>query len=437
MARWDIAVVGGGVLGTAVAYWLGAQYEGNIVLLEKEAHVAAHASGRNTGVIHRPFYLDPRQRRLFAKTANLSFPMWKHYATSRGLPWNEISTLKVATKDEEIRSLEKNMEYVKANGMDDSELKLLNPSAVTKIEPEVRCIAALLVKTDTVVDFRAFTEALREDATSFGVKFVMGFNVERVQNLKDGVHLHSNRHPEPITADFVINCGGGNATDIAHMFESGRDYADMHFRGEYWNVSERAAPLVGRNVYCVPRQGEFPFLDPHWIVRVDGRREIGPNAIPVPGSNVYKGLFKHYGKWIKELFNPPCANKINVFLNRDFVTLSAHEIWSSISKGEMLRRVQQFIPRLQSNDLTTPGTAGVRSVILDRQGRLSKEAIEIAGPRSYHVLGFNSPGATGAPAYAAYIVNKLGAHGDLDNLQKRTETQGPWDWDVVMNEMTA
>ncbi len=437
MARWDIAVIGGGVLGAAVAYWLGARYEGNIVLLEKEAQVAAHASGRNTGVIHRPFYLDPRQRKFFAKTANLSFPMWKRYASSRGLPWNEISTLKVAMKEEEIKSLEKNMDYAKANGMADSELELLDPSAVMKIEPEVRCVAALLVKTDTVVDFRAFTEALRKDATSFGVKFVTGFKVESIQNLDNGVHLHSTRHPEPVTADFVVNCGGGNAVDIAHMFEIGGDYADMHFRGEYWNISKKAEPLVGRNVYSVPRQGEFPFLDPHWIVRVDGRREIGPNAVPVPGPNVYKGLFRHYGKWMKELFDPPCANKVNVFLNRDFVILSAHEIWSSISKGEMLRRVQQFIPRLQSNDLTTPGTAGVRSIVLDRRGRLSKEAIEVAGPQSYHILGFNSPGATGAPAYAAYIVNKLSVRGDLDNLRMRKETKGLWDWDTTLNEMTT
>ena len=120
MNPWDVAIVGGGILGTSLANWLGSLYEGDIALIEREDEVAMHASGRNTGVVHRPFYLHPQQRKLFARTASLSFPLWKSYASVRGLPWEETGTLKVAVSEDKVKALEKNIEYAKANGMDPS-----------------------------------------------------------------------------------------------------------------------------------------------------------------------------------------------------------------------------------------------------------------------------------------------------------------------------
>lgn len=432
MERWDVAVIGGGVLGTAVACWLGARYEGRIVLVEREPQVARHASGRNTGVIHRPFYLHPKERKLFAKVAGLSYPMWKQYAAARNLPWAEVGTLKVAATEEQVKSLEKNVEYARANGMDPSELELLSPVKVSEIEPNVRCAGALLIKTDTVVDFRAFTESLRRDAEKSGVRFLMDQEVERVENRGDENLLFTRRKGDPIVARLTVNCAGGNAVDIAHIFGLAGEYADMHFRGEYWTVDERIAHIVTRNVYCVPRQGEFPFLDPHWIVRVDGKREIGPNAVPVPSPIAYKGLLRHGPTWLSDLFEPPTINKIRVWLNRDFVALSANEMWSSLARTEMLRRVQRFIPRLRIEHLVAQGTAGIRSVVMDRRGQLAKEAIEISGPGSFHVLNFNSPGATGAPAYAAHVVNKLAEQGCLDHVKLKSLSGEPWDWERAL-----
>ncbi len=434
MGRWDVAVVGGGILGASLAYWLGLRYDGRIAVLEKERDVGAHASGRNTGVVHRPFYLHPRKRRVFARSAQASFPLWKAYAAARGLPWAEVGTLKVAATEEETGVLEENLRYARENGMEPEELELLDPNQVRRLEPEVSCAGALLVHTDTAADFGAFTRAIRDDAEAVGVRFLTGTEVLRVE-VDDGLTLHTRGPMDRLEADLLINCAGGSALDLAHAMGLALEYADLHFRGEYWHVSAGAAGLAGRNVYTVPRRPHLPFLEPHWVVRADGRREVGPNAVPVPGPYDYEGLLRHEAEWLGEAFSPPVANKLRLILDREFLGLAAGEVLSSLSRGEMVRHVQRFLPRLREADLTARGTAGVRSQVVDRQGRLVPEAIPVEGPRSFHILNYNSPGATGAPAHAAHLVDHLAGRGYLEGLKPRPLARPPWDWEALADAM--
>src|SRR5947209_19849320 len=104
---WDVTIIGGGILGTSVSYWLANQYEGRIAVIEKEQQVAVHTSKRNTGVVHHPFYLDPVKRRVFARSAQAAYGMWKSYAKERDLPWSPVSTVKAATRDEDSERVEK------------------------------------------------------------------------------------------------------------------------------------------------------------------------------------------------------------------------------------------------------------------------------------------------------------------------------------------
>jgi len=238
-----------------------------------------------------------------------------------------------------------------------------------------------------------------------------------------------------LPARYLIGCAGGEAVDLAHAMGVGLEYTDLHFRGEYWVVDERVPNLVARNVYSVPRHPDLPFLDPHWIVRGNGRREIGPNAVPVPGPRWYEGLLWPVTPWIEKLLEPPVRNKVLLALNKDFLALSAQEMWSSLSKGEMVRRVQRYLPALKEEHLVSKGTAGIWSTVVNRHGALVKEAIEVPGPHSYHILNYNSPGATGAPAFAAYLVDRLAARGDLDHLKRNPKPQKVWDWDAIAKTM--
>ncbi|MBI4416658.1 MAG: FAD-dependent oxidoreductase [Euryarchaeota archaeon] len=435
MDDWDVAIVGGGILGTSIAYWVASRYDGRIAVLEREARVGEHASRRNTGVVHRPFYLHPTRARTFARASQVSYGLWKRYAAERKLPWSAVGTLKVARVEEEVKALEENLQFAAANGMDPKEVELLDGRDVAKLEPNVACAAALHAKTDTVVDYGALTEAVRADAEALGVRFLTHFPVDAVEANPYGVVLMAGAYRPWVRTRFLLNCAGGEAVRLAHEAGVATEYADLHFRGDYWIVGAEAGGLVGRNVYTVPRHPDLPFLDPHWVVRVDGRREIGPNAVPVPGPYAYEGLFRHAPGWAARAFEPPAGNKLRFALSRTFLTLSAREMVSALSRGEMSRRVQRFIPRLREGDLVARGFAGIRANVVDRRGGLVKEAIEVAGPRSYHILNYNSPGATGAPAYGAYLVDRLAARGDLDHLGKNTKSRSPWTWESVAGPM--
>src|SRR5207244_3374711 len=199
---------------------------------------------------------------------------------------------------------------------------------------------------------------------------------------------------EPIPARFLINCAGGSSLRIAHMLRLGTEYCDLNFRGEYWEIDSGWTYLATRNIYTVAQHPELPFLDPHWIVRADGRREIGPNAVPVPGPYTYRGFFDDPADAVKKLLERPVGNKLAALVNPDFMMLATEEWASSISKRAMAKRVQEFLPALRVKYLTRPGTAGVRAQVVDPHGNFVKEAIEIPGPHSFHVVNYNSPGAT-------------------------------------------
>src|SRR5947207_8432999 len=381
--------------------------------------------------------------------------MWKAYAAARGLPWLEISTFEVALREEDQARLEKYRQWGLANGMREDELELLTSSDVRRYEPNVRCHGAIWSKTDTAVDYREFTQSVRDDAEAAGAKFLLGSEVASVDVAGDllevrlaapeeervyidprrKISVHVGRGREAHRTRFLINCAGGNSIDIAHRLGVGREYTDLHFRGEYWEIDPAHHYLSSRNIYTVPRHPELPFLDPHWIVRADGRREIGPNAVPVAGPYTYRGFFRNPVEAIKKIFEQPIANKIALLYNRDFLELAGQEWLSSISKGEMARRAQEFIPELKVQYLTKPGIAGVRAQVIDRNGNFIKEAIELKGPGSYHITNYNSPGATGSPAFAAWVVNKLGEDGHLNHLTRNLGKRGIWDFAMISEQI--
>src|SRR5213594_4004531 len=439
MEPWDVVIIGGGILGTSASYWIGNRYEGRVAVLEKEQDVAVHTSRRNTGVVHRPFYLDPVKRRIFARCSQAAYGMWKSYARERGLPWEPVTTLEVATRPEDVKRVEKYYHWGIQNGMGEDELEVLNAEEVRKLEPHVRGHGAIWSKTDTSVDYHAFTKSLRAGAENEGVRFLTRTEVGSVKVDGDSLEIiPTGNDSEPIRARFLINCAGGSSLRIAHMLRLGTEYCDLNFRGEYWEIGSEWTYLATRNIYTVAQHPELPFLDPHWIVRADGRREIGPNAVPVAGPYTYKGFFTSPGQAIKKLLEQPVANKLALLYNRDFLELAGAEWLSSISKGEMARRAQKFIPELKVDYLLRPGIAGVRAQVIDRKGDFMKEAIEFETPLSYHITNYNSPGATGSPAFAAFLVNKLGEKGYLDHLGRTSvKGNGVWDFETISEQISA
>ncbi len=426
---FDVAILGGGILGTSIAYWLSTLYDGSrVAVIEKENRVAPHTSSRNTGVIHRPFYLDPKKKKIFAQAAQISYELWKSYAKEKNLPWNEVETLEIAFAADQVKTLEKYKKFSLENGMRDDEVELLTPEQVKKIEPNVKCAGAILCKTDTAVSYGVFTEHLRQDAETNGVRFLLSSEITRIEDETNGVTLYPSTG-EQIQTKFLINCAGGNAVDIAHMMGAAADLTDLHFRGEYWVIDPSVAHLAKRNIYSVPRHTEFPFLDPHWIVRWNGQVEIGPSAVPISDPYLYKGIIGTPAMALRKLFEKPFRNKVKLLVNPGFLSLAWGEWKSSLIKKEMARRVQEFLPSLRVEHLIKRGAAGIRSSVIDKDGNFAKEALEIYGPKSLHILNYNSPGATGAPAFAAHIVQKLINDNKLQHIPKHPNGNAKiWDF---------
>lgn len=427
--HFDVAIIGAGVLGVTIAYWLSVLYDCSVCLIEQEKDVAVHTSSRNTGVIHRPFYLDPEKKRLYAGAAQKSFFLWKNLAAKFGLSWEEVGTLEVANSDSDVSLLEKYRGWSSVNGIGDDEIDILDSREVSGLEPLVSCKGALFSKTDASVNFKEFAETVQMLAVKNGVKFLNNMYVVDINEDGEGVEISLKGSSEIyfLEADFLINTAGGEAVDIAHMLGVAKEYTDIHFRGEYWLVDEPFASKISRNIYSVPKQKDYPFLDPHFVVRYDGVRQLGPNAVLVFGPEVYSGISNGVSEFLYKLFERPLSPKINLTYNRQFLSLVWSEWRSSISKSAMCNRVTRFIPSLGCEVLSERGLAGVRSSVIDNNGFVP-EALQIFSDKSISILNYNSPGATGAPAYSAFIIANLQKKGYLDHLSKRTENIGVSIW---------
>ncbi|MGD0397056.1 MAG: FAD-dependent oxidoreductase [Nitrososphaerales archaeon] len=425
----DILVVGAGVLGVTTAYWLSSLYDCRILLVDRERGVARHTSSRNTGVIHRPFYLNPETKKTFALSAMRSYPLWRDLAKVHGLPWNPVGTLEVALREDDVPLLEKYLRWGADNGMENTELELLDARSVKSVEPEVQCRAALHSKTDTSVDFGRFTACVHQLALEQGLSFQGGLQVSSLK--AEGAALDASfsgdEHLAGVKCSLLINAAGGASVDIAHMMGLASEYSTLNFRGEYWVVDEPFASRIGRNVYSLPRHPRFPFLDPHFIVRSDGMRQIGPNAVMVTDPYVYQGLGLYS---LPRLFASPKCPKLNLLRDADFLSMVAGEWRTSLSKRVMCERVRRFIPGLDHRALNSRGVSGVRASVVGKEGFVP-EAILVQDERSVHILNYNSPGATGAPSYSASLVARLREAGLLDGFRRKpySPAGGIWDFD--------
>ena len=414
-------------MGVSIAYFLcyssTRQSSNNILLIEQEENVSLHTSARNTGKVHAPFLYDPSKKKLFAKAAFLGFNMLKEYCSLKSLPFKQDGVLEVATYDKAIDRLHKYLEWGYSNGLQKNEIQFLEKDEVQNLEPNVRCLAGVYCSRDASIDYGVVTRELMEDARRLGCKLIIGSKVVRIALRNHDHHcdddgignerivLYTN-NGKKFATKYLINAAGGNAVDIAHSMRIAAEYTDLHFRGEYWQAPAEYCDLTKLSIYTVPKYPEYPFLDPHWIVRVDGRREVGPNAVPVFSPYAYN-LGTNIRYLIPKIFETSRTGARKIFFDRQFLLLASSELKSSFSKTAMINRAREFLPQLRPSSFTQRGTAGIRSALIDKNGKFVDDTQIIKNEYSLHLLNYNSPGATGALPIAAMIANKLVEDGIL------------------------
>lgn len=405
-----VAIIGGGLLGTSIAYFLSAHAKdpGSVVLVEQESNIAQHTSSRNTGKVHAPFLYDPTKKKTFAKAASLGYEMWQKYSEHKGLPFKRDGVLEVALDDKGIDRLRKYMEWGEANGLARSELQLLDKNEVAVMEPNVRCSSAIYCSKDASVNYGALALALLDDIRSFGCRLLLGHKAVQISSSSNQGRTYSitTNQGKLIRAEYLVNAAGGSSMDIAHMMDVAGDYTDLHFRGEYWQAPEQYHDLTKLSIYSVPRHPEYPFLDPHWIVRADGRREVGPNAVLVFGPYAYTWR-RNLAYMLPKIIESSRTGARRMVLDRQFLSLASTELKSSLSKTAMINRVREFLPMIRPAAFTQRGTAGIRSSVIDGAGKFVPDTLVMERESSLHVLNYNSPGATGALPMAASIASNV------------------------------
>ncbi len=408
--KFDIVIIGGGILGISLGYFLTLNSNANILIIEQEKNISSHTSSRNTGKVHAPFLYDPLTKKIFARIAFLGYGMWKTYSNLKGIYFKQDGVIEIAKEEKDISVLKKYFDWGIKNGLEEKDILLLNKEETKKIEPNVRCNGSIYCKRDASVNYGLLSNNLKGDYLEYGGKILNLHRVTSIKSKKENSLIEiitKNREKKVIDSKFVINTAGGNSLDIARQFGVGLELFDLHFRGEYWRAPKEYEKLTSHSIYSVPKQKNFPFLDPHWIVKADGHCEIGPNAVPVFGPYSYNFLdsFRNFIPKTKEIFVK--KGLWSLFYNKEFLSLLTNEIASSFSKRIMIKRVKHFLPVLDTKKFNSRGTSGIRSLVIDDKGNFIPDTLLLKNSLSMHILNYNSPGATGALPISAMIVQEL------------------------------
>ncbi len=395
----DVAVIGGGIVGLALARAALARQPGlKLVVLEKEAALAAHQTGHNSGVVHTGVYYRPGS--LKAKLCVTGARRMIAYCRDRGLPLAIPGKVIVARTPKELAGLVEIERRGRQNGVEG--LRRLDRAALAELEPHVAGIAALHVPAAAIVDYAAVARSFAAEIAAAGGEVRTGVTVRGFAADAQDVVVETTAGE--LRARRVANCAGLHADRIAAL-AAGRPPADVRilpFRGEYYVLAPRAAGLIRGLVYPVP-DARFPFLGVHFTPRVSGAVEAGPNAVLAWRREGYRR------------FDASWAETAAMLGYTGFWAMAARywrqglaEQWRSFSRAAFVRALQGLLPELRPDE-ALPGGAGVRAQLVQRDGALMDDfCVRRAGP-FLHVLNVPSPAATASLAIGDALAEQLAA----------------------------
>lgn len=388
------AVVGGGILGAAVARrLLELRPDARVTLLEKEQELAQHQTGHNSGVVHAGLYYTPGS--LKARLCRRGVGLLKQYCADHGLAYDECGKVLVALDDTEERRLDDILARAVANAVPG--VRRLDPRELEAIEPHVRGVAGLHSPETAIVDYAAVTRSYAADAEQGGAQVRTGYEVTGFTERGSEVLVHS-ADGSAEAFDQVVLCAGLQADRVARLAGDDADPRIVPFRGEYYLLRPDRRDLVRGLVYPVP-DPRYPFLGVHLTKRVDGEVMVGPNAVLALAREGY-GWGRASAKDLAEAVAWPGFRK---FARQHWRT-GATEMVGSLSKKRFVAAARRYVPELRIEDVV-PGPSGVRAQALGRDGALVDD---FRVNRRGHVLAVRnapSPAATSSLAIAEYIVD--------------------------------
>ena len=368
----------------------------SVVVLEKESAVAAHQSGRNSGVIHAGVYYEPGSAK--ARLCRAGRDSMVAYCQERGIPHEVCGKVVVATTDAERVQLDDLDKRCAANGVP---AEIIDVTRLREIEPHVTGVAALHVLDTGVVDYANVCRALADDITNAGGVIHLGRSVVGARETADGVVIESNG--DAITAARVVTCAGLHADEVARTISGPDALADVRvvaFRGEYRELIPSRAYLVKALVYPVA-DPELPFLGVHLTRGCSGHVHVGPNAVLALAREGYRWRDVD-GRHLRATARFKGFRKFA----RHHVRFGIDEMTRSLSKRRFTKAVRRLVPEIQRRDLAA-APSGVRAQAITRDGTLVDDFLIRTVGRAVHVLNAPSPAATASLEIGKEIATRL------------------------------
>lgn len=387
---YEFAIIGGGIVGLATGRALARRYPfARVLVVEKEAEVACHQTGRNSGVIHSGIYYKPGS--LKAQMALAGNASMRAFCYEYGIDLDVCGKVIAATEPEELPLLENIYQRGLQNGVPVSRLR---PEEAREIEPHLSCLSALHVPSTAIVNYRQVCRALAHEILQHGGDLKLGMEVVRILPTPVG-HLLECPNGS-FEARFLINCAGLHSDRVARMGGMEPQARIVPFRGEYYELKPERRFLVRHLIYPAPNP-DFPFLGVHFTRMIDGNIHAGPNAVLG---------FKREGYRKSDLSWRDLADVIGFRgfwrLARRYYREGLEEMIRSYSKAAFTRSLQRLIPEITADDIV-PSQNGVRAQALLPDGKLVDDFLLVEGRNSLSVCNAPSPAATASLEIAKRI----------------------------------
>jgi L-2-hydroxyglutarate oxidase LhgO len=417
-----IAVIGGGILGLAVARRLGqVEPDATVTVFEKEADIAQHQTGRNSGVVHAGLYYVPGS--LKATLCRRGVGLLREFCGTHDIRYDDCGKVVVAVDDSELGRLADIAARATANGVPAT--RMLDADELRTIEPHARGVAALHSPTTAIVDYPGVARALRKEIVSAGGTVRTSAEVIGVDDRADGVHLRlrvsgtasarpNGNHELAARGggrvavvsesvgpfDLLISCAGLQSDLVATLTGEDASPQIVPFRGDYWLLRPERRSLVRGLIYPVP-DPRYPFLGIHLTKRIDGEILVGPNAVLATAREGYTvGTLESAD--LRRTLAWPGFHK----MAKTHWRTGAKEMLRTASKRAFVAEARRYVPELRAADVVR-GPAGVRAQAVARDGSLVDDFVLSVSGRVVHVRNAPSPGATASLAIAEHIVSKV------------------------------
>jgi (S)-2-hydroxyglutarate dehydrogenase len=394
MTKHDVAIVGGGIVGLATAWQLGVKYPRlRVVVLEKEAEVAEHQTGHNSGVLHSGIYYKPGSLR--AVNCRAGKRAMEEFCAEHGVPYEICGKVIVAVNEAELPQLARIYERGQQNGV---KCELIERERLKELEPHAAGVKAIHVPEAGIVNFREVSRKLAGLVQSRGGTVQCGARVLAVQ--ENGQQIAIETTAGTFEADYLVTCAGLQSDRVAKLTGIQPEAKIVPFRGEYFELQHEAEHLCRNLIYPVP-DPSFPFLGVHFTRMIQGGIECGPNAVLAFAREGYKKSDVNLGDLCETLQFRGFRS-----LALKYWRVGAGEMWRSWSKAAFVKALSRLIPEIRSEQLV-PARAGVRAMAIAPDGSMVDDFVIQASGRVVNVLNAPSPAATSSLNIGKLVVEKL------------------------------